>query len=190
MRDRRAIATSRFDWAHRPDLVAQLRKLIEVEGLSYLKASRVMGCTRHQAIGCGFRHGFRTATRDTGGEENRPAKIIDWAAKLENRRKRQAAARAKPKSPILAAVKPKVVLLPHRDPDGKLYTTLTISDATCKWPYGDPCEETMYYCGHTPKLGTPYCPTHCIQSAAPVQSGRSKRNLSTPAEMARMFGGL
>lgn len=32
----------------------------------------------------------------------------------------------------------------------------------CRWPIGDPGEESFHFCGAKPALGKPYCPEHCL----------------------------
>lgn len=44
--------------------------------------------------------------------------------------------------------------------DGTHVTMLTVSDKTCRWPIGDPQEESFHFCGRRPALGRAYCESH------------------------------
>lgn len=40
---------------------------------------------------------------------------------------------------------------------------LELTEATCKWPAGDPLEGIPFtFCGHTAAPGKPYCQSHCV----------------------------
>lgn len=36
-----------------------------------------------------------------------------------------------------------------------------LTDATCKWPHGEPGHPDFYFCGTKPIAGKPYCVAHC-----------------------------
>jgi GcrA cell cycle regulator len=61
--------------------------------------------------------------------------------------------------------------------DGAFMSVLTISDRTCRWPIGDPCDSDFHYCGRKPKEGKPYCEIHARRAYQPqpnVQRGRGR----------------
>jgi hypothetical protein len=60
----------------------------------------------------------------------------------------------------------------HKRAKGKLITTLTLTNDTCRWPLGDPAHSDFHYCGELPLIGQPYCDKHDAQS---YQSARGKR---------------
>ena len=42
-----------------------------------------------------------------------------------------------------------------------------LSRSTCRWPIGDPLEESFAFCGNPVKTPHPYCPDHCHIAFAP-----------------------
>jgi GcrA cell cycle regulator len=50
---------------------------------------------------------------------------------------------------------------------------LELTDDTCRWPVGDPCNADFFFCGAQPLPDKPYCAAHCaradwIDEAAPA----------------------
>lgn len=41
---------------------------------------------------------------------------------------------------------------------------MDLSEATCRWPVGDPQSSDFFYCGAAPLKGRPYCPAHCMRA--------------------------
>lgn len=62
--------------------------------------------------------------------------------------------------------------------DGSFATVLTINDRMCRWPIGDPAENEFHFCGHKPKLGSPYCEAHARKAYQPQQLRREKHRLA------------
>jgi GcrA cell cycle regulator len=63
--------------------------------------------------------------------------------------------------------------------DGTFATVLTINDRMCRWPIGDPAENEFHFCGHKPKLGSPYCEAHARKAYQPPQLRREKHRLAS-----------
>lgn len=60
-----------------------------------------------------------------------------------------------------------------------------LSDATCKWPIGDPQDhENFYFCGGRSLEGLPYCAGHCRVAYQPA-AVRGHRITISPEEHAR-----
>ena len=57
-------------------------------------------------------------------------------------------------------------------PDGQRRTILTLTEATCRWPIGDPTGEEFYFCGGASEIGQPYCEHHSKIAISPAQSRR------------------
>jgi GcrA cell cycle regulator len=47
---------------------------------------------------------------------------------------------------------------------------LDLTDATCRWPVGEPGEEGFAYCGAAPFRRYPYCVGHCVIAYRPATS--------------------
>lgn len=54
-------------------------------------------------------------------------------------------------------------------PIAKMLTIETLTERTCRWPVGDPCEGGFRFCGHDSLEGVPYCPYH---TGVAYRSGR------------------
>lgn len=52
---------------------------------------------------------------------------------------------------------------------------LTLTDATCKWPSGDPGTEDFHFCGHKVREGSPYCEYHSRVAYQPLGDRRRER---------------
>jgi hypothetical protein len=44
---------------------------------------------------------------------------------------------------------------------------LDLTEATCRWPVGDPGEEGFAFCGAAPFKRYPYCVAHCLIAYRP-----------------------
>ena len=55
----------------------------------------------------------------------------------------------------------------------KLITTLDLTSATCRWPFGDPATPDFHYCGELPQAGGIYCDTHDSMSRPASQRRKS-----------------
>ena len=60
-------------------------------------------------------------------------------------------------------------------PKGGRVTILHLSDKTCKWPIGDPGNESFCFCGHNPRDGAPYCEYHARLAYQPMQDRRHRK---------------
>ncbi|MGH6907248.1 MAG: GcrA family cell cycle regulator [Aestuariivirga sp.] len=82
---------------------------------------------------------------------------------------------AQPRQAALPAPEPvRLVDLPK----GGRVTILHLSDKTCKWPIGDPGAEGFCFCGHGPRVGSPYCEYHARLAYQPLQDRRNHRKVS------------
>lgn len=79
--------------------------------------------------------------------------------------------------PQVPEITPRVVipdLEPLRLEDGKPAQTLTLTDAMCKFPIGDPGEKSFGFCGRSVSRG-PYCSDHARLSYQPPQRRRRSK---------------
>jgi GcrA cell cycle regulator len=141
--------------------VDQLKSLW-TEGLSASQIARALGgVTRNAVIGKVHRLGL--AGRAAPSRIERPR--LPSAPRLNVR---------------LHAPEPVVV---EEDPivmeDGNFATVLTINNAMCRWPIGDPSENEFHFCGRKPKTGSPYCEAHARKAYQPQQMRRDKSRMAS-----------
>jgi GcrA cell cycle regulator len=65
--------------------------------------------------------------------------------------------------------------LAHVVPMGPRVSITELSEATCRWPIGDPGAEDFAYCGSQTKTGLPYCPYHSRIAYQPLADRRRER---------------
>lgn len=155
--------------------VALLKKLW-AEGLSASQiAKQLTGVTRNAVIGKVHRLGLagratpsRPAKRPV--RINRP-RVVGAATATTGARTRQ------PPQPYIEPEKP--VLEPAVFDDGSIATVLTLNDRMCKWPIGDPQDETFAFCGRNACSG-PYCAEHARHAYQPAT--KRNRRAARPGE--------
>jgi len=157
--------------------VALLRKLW-TEGLSASQiAKQLGGVTRNAVIGKVHRLGL--AGRAT---PSRPAKRPVRAARPRS---------IGPSAPRLRSVSslPSVVI-PDLEPlkleDGKAASVLTLNDAMCKYPIGDPTEANFAFCGRSAISG-PYCQDHARLAYQPSQAKKRRTGTGAHDELRRLL---
>jgi GcrA cell cycle regulator len=158
------------------DRVALLRKLW-AEGLSASQIAKQLGqVTRNAVIGKVHRLGL--AGRAT---PSRPAKRPVRAA-----RPRMVGPSAPRLRPAFAAspLAEMPQLEPLRMDDGRTATVLSLSERMCKFPIGDPNDQSFAFCGREASCG-PYCQDHARLAYQPSQA--RKRRQSEPDELRRML---
>ncbi|MBI1251294.1 MAG: GcrA cell cycle regulator [Alphaproteobacteria bacterium] len=157
------------------DRVALLRKLW-AEGLSASQiAKQLGGVTRNAVIGKVHRLGL--AGRAT---PSRPAKRPVRVA-----RPRTLSPSAPRLRSLSASPMPEIPQLePLRDEQGRTTNVLTLSERVCKWPIGDPNDQSFAFCGRNACTG-PYCADHSRLAYQPSQAKR-RRALGEQDELRRM----
>ena len=65
-------------------------------------------------------------------------------------------------------------------PMGPRVSITQLSEATCRWPFGDPSAEDFAYCGSQTKANTPYCPYHARVAYQPLADRRRDRRAMRP----------
>jgi GcrA cell cycle regulator len=51
---------------------------------------------------------------------------------------------------------------------------MSLTERTCKWPIGDPTEETFHFCGLPSVAGKPYCEHHVAVAFQPMSTRRDR----------------
>ena len=51
---------------------------------------------------------------------------------------------------------------------------LSLTERTCKWPIGDPTEESFHFCGLPSVAGKPYCEHHVAVAFQPMSTRRDR----------------
>jgi len=60
-------------------------------------------------------------------------------------------------------------------PMGPRVSILELTEATCRWPIGDPGADDFCYCGSQTKAELPYCPYHARAAYQPLAERRRQR---------------
>jgi GcrA cell cycle regulator len=70
---------------------------------------------------------------------------------------------------------------------GPACSLLELTEATCRWPVGEPGETGFAFCGAAPLAGYPYCRAHCLIAYRPQrpERGASAPGKSSPARQYR-----
>lgn len=56
---------------------------------------------------------------------------------------------------------------------------LTLKEAMCRWPIGDPTEEDFHFCGRNKDGPTPYCEHHARMAYQPAQARRREKRFAS-----------
>lgn len=162
-------------------------KTLWLEGLSASQVARKLGggVSRNAVIGKVHRMGLAgrdvpTSPRALGGlSPRRPSKPRNTASALP-----KASARA----PRPAPIAPAPLDLPP------LATILTLAEDTCRWPIGDPQDESFGFCGRTCDPDKTYCAGHARRAFRQLPKARKEGDESLarwaewPATFARAAG--
>lgn len=150
--------------------VEELKKLWQ-DGLSASQiAKQLGGVTRNAVIGKVHRLGLsgratpsRPARRTV--KPSRPRQTTASAAPAGS------VSRPSPAAPAPAAPAP---VEPAMLPSGDFATVLTLRDAMCKWPIGDPSQASFRFCGRKTEGGDAYCSAHSDMAYQPSQRRRRR----------------
>jgi GcrA cell cycle regulator len=162
--------------------VDSLRKLW-TDGLSASQiAKQLGGVTRNAVIGKVHRLGL--AGRATPSRPaKRPMRINrpprQYTPGLPGQPQRARALSIAP-APFVPAPPPLEALT---QPDGSVASILTVTDRLCKWPIGDPGDQSFALCGRESDCG-PYCKEHA-QYAYQPSTARKKKAAAEPDELRR-----
>jgi GcrA cell cycle regulator len=156
----------------------ELLKRLWAEGLSASQiASRLGGVTRNAVIGKVHRLGLSGRATSTRSVSPRP--------------RRMHAPRQHRSPAVMYGTRGNVALKPafHEEiepepaPVQELYippaeraTILSLKEAMCRWPVGDPGNEDFYFCGRKTSGSAPYCEHHARVAYQAVPSRRREKS--------------
>jgi GcrA cell cycle regulator len=173
------------------------------EGMSASQIAKVLGgVTRNAVIGKVHRLGLSNRGTASGGAAAsddakpapKPAKP-SRPAKAAAEPKEAAAAPEEPKpAPVVVrtqpvirdATQPRAPGLPTPEEQAARATLaeiekmarklslLELTERTCKWPIGDPTEESFHFCGLPAAVGKPYCEHHVAVAFQPMSTRRDR----------------
>lgn len=152
----------------------ELLKKLWAEGLSASQiAAELGGVTRNAVIGKVHRLGLSGRAKPAGSSSPRV-----------RRPRAPGAPRARLLTSGANALKayhapaPRRALAPIEDivvPISLRASLLTLTEAMCKWPNGDPATEDFSFCGHKSRDTSPYCEYHSRVAYQPVGDRRRER---------------
>jgi GcrA cell cycle regulator len=135
-----------------------LRELIK-DGASATEAGIRLGCSRNAAMGKACRLGLVFSSEVRG----RP--VTRGHAQPKASKKQQ-----KPKPEKVAI---REIIAVEVAPEPKYLRLVQLTDRTCKWPVGDPMEESFGFCGNEASFEVSYCPFHSRLAYQPRQSSQN-----------------
>ncbi len=184
------------------DRVEKLKQLWG-DGMSASQIAKALGgVTRNAVIGKVHRLGLSNRGTASGGQTasgdakkadkparpSRPAKAAAGpkhaAAAVEAAKPAPVAVRTQPV--IRDATQPRAPGLPTPEEQAARATLaeiekmarrldlLSLTERTCKWPIGDPTEESFHFCGLPSAAGKPYCEHHVAVAFQPMSTRRDR----------------
>ncbi len=165
------------------DRVDLLKKLW-AEGLSASQiAGRLGSVTRNAVIGKVHRLGLSGRATTSRMKSHRPRQRM--AAK--RMAKSRYATIGNPALRALYNAETNVYLPPTEElviPVAERKSIQTLTEATCRWPIGDPQNTEFHFCGKNKVPGLPYCEFHARRAFQPPQSRRRDRAVAEPVQAA------
>ena len=150
----------------------ELLKKLWQDGLSASQiAAELGGITRNAVIGKVHRLGL-------SGRAKSPSSSAPRARKPRSHMMRVSRPMSRGNNALALAFEmepePEPELIENIIPIGQRRTLLELTEATCRWPIGDPKHEDFRFCGKPVAASKPYCGDHC--AVAYVGSGKSSRS--------------
>ncbi len=151
--------------------VEQLRQMW-LDGLSASQiAARLGGVTRNAVIGKVHRLGLSGRGAPTRVTRRRPSVPRAPRAQTASTPRREQGAK---ETAVAAAPEPEELEV-ISDP-AMHANLLELNEQTCKWPNGDPGEESFHFCGQRSAPGLPYCAAHAKKAYQPLPSRRERKD--------------
>ena len=152
--------------------VEVLKKLWQ-DGLSASQiAGQLGGVTRNAVIGKVHRLGLSGRAKSPSNGSPRPRK-----PRISNGMRPRPQYRGNAALQLDYGLDPEYDLDPLANviPMGPRVSILQLTDATCRWPIGDPGAADFVYCGSQNKVSLPYCPYHARIAYQPLAERRRER---------------
>lgn len=143
-------------WSKHPELLSQLKEMLldtNQDDISYSDIARKLGhgITRCAVAGKIAREKLLSAPK------RRPMRGPNAAPKK---------AKSEPKPPSIPALTGEQIT----PLNGVGVSIEALNSHTCRFPYGDPQKEGLFFCGHTRQPGRPYCAEHLRCTHQPAKS--------------------
>ena len=153
----------------------ELLKKLWSEGLSASQiAAELGGITRNAVIGKVHRLGLsgRAKTPSTP----RPRKVRPATPTVRAPRPAMRGNTALAALPVYETIEePEPEVIEDVIPLGQRCSIMQLTEATCRWPIGDPGSAEFYFCGGRSVTGQPYCGYHGRIAYQPVADRRRRR---------------
>ena len=151
----------------------ELLKKLWADGLSASQiAAELGGITRNAVIGKVHRLGLSGRAKSPSSSAPRVRKPRSHMLRVSrpSMRGNSALALAYELEPIQEPE-----LIDNIIPIGQRRTLLELTEATCRWPIGDPASPEFFFCGGNPLTGLPYCAYHSRVAYQPATDRRRDR---------------
>lgn len=153
----------------------ELLKKLWADGLSASQiAAELGGITRNAVIGKVHRLGLSGRAKSPSSSAPRPRKPRSPSHMMRvsrpSIRGNTALAHAYDYEP-----EPEPEPIENIIPIGQRRTLLELTEATCRWPIGDPGSPDFFFCGGNVTTGLPYCAYHARVAYQPPNARRDKR---------------
>jgi GcrA cell cycle regulator len=130
------------------------------EGKSFsIIADRFGDVTRNAVAGVLKRMGLLGSRKPPAVRESRPRVVV---ARFNNAVVFREPYRKPPRTP-------RVFLIEEDEQPNTGIGIMQLTRVTCRWPVGDPRDESFSYCGHRIKHGKVYCAKHCEEAYNPLK---------------------
>ncbi len=167
-------------WTWTDERVELLKKLW-AEGRSASQiAAEFGGITRNAVIGKVHRLGLSgraKAPSASGPRQRKPraASAFPRAPRPVSRGNTALATHALPYMEAEVQLESEPEVIDNIIPIGQRRTLLQLTEATCRWPIGDPSNPEFFFCGGKTVSGMPYCGYHVRIAYQPAQDRRRDR---------------
>ncbi|TCT08255.1 GcrA family cell cycle regulator [Aquabacter spiritensis] len=158
----------------------ELLKRLWGEGLSASQiATELGGITRNAVIGKVHRLGLSGRVKAAGPARPRKAQTEAPAPRPASRPAFSGnTALAQALEPVVEQAPRPAPVAGNVVPMGQRCTIMNLTEATCRWPVGEPGTESFYFCGGRTVSGLPYCTHHARMAYQPSQDRRRDRRLA------------
>jgi GcrA cell cycle regulator len=152
----------------------ELLKKLWSDGLSASQiAAELGGITRNAVIGKVHRLGLSGRAKSTNSGAPRQRKTRPPTHMLRIGRSIRGNTALAPAYDIEPEAEP--ALIDNIIPIGQRRTILELTEATCRWPIGDPSAGDFFFCGGNTMGGLPYCAHHARMAYQPASDRRRDR---------------
>jgi GcrA cell cycle regulator len=146
--------------------VAELKKLW-AEGHSASQIAKRLGSvTRNAVIGKVHRLGLSGRATPSRPVKRPPRLARPKPQHMPRQARADGSMPAREPAPL---VETEAFVEPQRLPNGDMVSVLTVKDSMCKWPIGDPAEQTFGFCGRASDGASPYCAEHARVAFQPAK---------------------